>query len=169
MQSLVGNRPLRVLSGMAPRGSASPALATLARLIAPTAFPAPLVRSSLYGVALGRRCFSRLRHHPLRIPPASPKKGMLEICLSVLCRSMFCSCSALESASSPPTCGTVYVLRACGDGIGRMTEAQVARVQRVTAVGAKRLKRWHPAAAARVTGARPQQDSTLGPAQAALL
>ena len=77
MQSLVGSRPQRAQSGMAPRGSASPAQATLACLIAPTAFPALLVCCYLSGVASGRQCFSRLRHHPLRTPPEGHAQDLL--------------------------------------------------------------------------------------------
>ena len=173
MQSLVGSRPLRALPGMAPSGSASPALATPARLTAPMAFPAPLVCCNSYSVAfspsvaLERRCSSRLRH-----PCPQSTSSIFWTCSRSAYRYCADQRSAavqhFESASSPPTCGTLYADHACGVGTGRMTEAQVTLVQRATAVGAKRLKRWHPAAAARATGPQPQEGSTPGPAQAAL-
>ena len=78
MQSLVGSRPQRAPSGMAPRGSASLAQATLARPIAPTAFPALLVCGGLYGVAPERQCFTRSCHHPLRISPEGYPRDLLD-------------------------------------------------------------------------------------------
>ena len=85
-QSLVGSRLPRALPGTAPRGSASPALATLARLIAPMACPPLPVCCVPHCVALDRRCFSRLCHHPHRCLQHL-LMDMIEICLSILGRS----------------------------------------------------------------------------------